>query len=143
MTNRIRIAAAVALLALAPILAAATEDTRENRIEAAKSYLKVVPMQSMIQDAARELAVRLPEDRRGVFLTLLTEEVRVSVLEQASLDAMVKHFTVAEIEAMVAFYGSEEGQRILQKQGKYMAEIAPIMQQEMLRALAAAQQRRP
>ena len=56
-----------------------------------------------------------------------------------TLNALAKNFTVGELNAMVAFYGSPEGKSASKKFGPYMAEVMPQIQQEIKKAVDAAQ----
>ena len=51
------------------------------------------------------------------------------------MEGLVKNFTVGELNAMTAFYGSPEGQSASKKFGPYMAGIMPQIQQEVKKAM--------
>ncbi|MCX5893402.1 MAG: DUF2059 domain-containing protein, partial [Deltaproteobacteria bacterium] len=53
---------------------------------------------------------------------------------------LVKHFTVTELKAMSAFYGSPEGRAIHKKFGDYMADVMPEVNKEVLAALQKVNQ---
>ena len=48
---------------------------------------------------------------------------------------MQKHFTLKEVNYMVATSLSPEGKSVIKKTGDYMADIMPVMQAEILRIL--------
>jgi hypothetical protein len=50
------------------------------------------------------------------------------------LASMAKHFTVDELNALADFYGSREGRSAMKKFGAYMADIMPVIEQEMTKA---------
>ena len=52
---------------------------------------------------------------------------------------MVKNFTVGELKALVAFYGSPEGRSANEKFPTYMRETIPQIQQEVKKAMEVAQ----
>jgi len=115
-------------------IAADTPDTYGNRLAAARSYLEIMPMKDMMRNMAAESAKNLPKNIRPSYIQYMTKTVRVEVLESASLASMAKHFTVRELKALTAFYGSPEGRSAIKKFGIYMADVTPVIQQEMLRA---------
>lgn len=116
-------------------------DTQENRIAAARQYVRVAPLKNMIDDSVGEIAKNLPEDQRAQFVHLMTKVIRIELLEDSAVTSLVKHFTVSEINALAEFYGSPVGQSILKKLGKYMADVMPVIQREIIRAGNAIQEK--
>jgi hypothetical protein len=114
--------------------AADIPDSHENRLAAAKKYLEAVPMKNMAQDFISETAKNIPESKKQSYIQLMTNAFRVDALEGASIEAMTKHFTVKELDALTTFYGAPEGRSIMKKFGAYTADIMPVIQQEALRA---------
>jgi hypothetical protein len=123
------VAMAAALLSQAP--AQTVPDTPANRLAAAKRYLKAVPPMEMVGETLDRLASQIPEQRREEFKQALTQVVTSERIERITLEAIVKHFTVREINALAAFYGSPEGRSIAKKFTAYMADVMPAIQQEL------------
>lgn len=109
-------------------------DTHGNRLVAARAYLEIVPMREMIRDITFESAKNLPESVRSTYIEYMTTTVRAEVLESVALASMAQHFTVGELQALAAFYGSPLGRSAMKKFGAYTADLMPVIQQEMLRA---------
>lgn len=116
------------------VFAADIQDTHGNRLAAAGRYLDAVPLKDMMRDMVIENAKNLPENVRPSFVQFMTETIRVDVMERAALASMAQHFTVKELNAIADFYGSPEGRSAMKKFGAYMADVMPVIQQEMLRA---------
>lgn len=135
-----RTAIALLLLTGAPALAAEAPDTLETRMAAAQKYAVAANLPKMLDDAFKAASQNLPEAEREKFLVLTKKYVRPEPLEAMTITAMVKHFTTRELEALAAFYGSPEGQSAIAKLGPYMAEVLPLVQAEMLRAVQEMQQ---
>jgi hypothetical protein len=106
-------------------------DTPANRLAAAQRYLKAVPPMEMVGETLNQLASQIPEERREEFKEALTQVVTSARIEKITMDAIVKHFTVREINALTAFYGSPEGRSISKKFTAYMADVMPAIQQEL------------
>ena len=126
------------LLACASVIPAATQapaDTPANRLAAAQRYLKAVPPMEMVNQTVDQLAAQLPEDRRDEFKKTLAKVLSSDRIEKITLDAIVKHFTVKEINALTAFYGSPEGRSITKKFSSYMADVMPVIQQELTKVV--------
>jgi hypothetical protein len=123
------------LLLLFPALHASASDSEEERVAAAKRYLEVAQMSKMADDTATELAKTLPAEQRDEFLKFMHDAVRPGVLEQAAMASMVKVFTAEELNALADFFGSPVGRSAMGKFGVYMADVMPVIQQEMFRAL--------
>lgn len=116
------------------VSAADIPDTHGNRLVAARHYLEAVPMKDMMRDMVMESAKNLPEKVRPAYVQFMTKAIRVDVMEGAALASMAQHFTVKELNAIADFYGSAEGRSAMKKFGAYMADVMPVIQQEMLRA---------
>lgn len=112
----------------------AGDDTTEARKTAAKKYMEVVGMERIIEDTSKAMAAQMPEAERVKFLEYMKVADWSKVLE-ASIDGMAKHFTVKEIKALEAFYGSAEGKSIMTKFPTYMNDMMPIVQEETMTML--------
>lgn len=114
--------------------AADIPDSHGTRLAAAQHYLEIVSMKDMVRDMISESAKNLPENVQLSLAQLMTKVIRVDVMERTALASMAQHFTVKEINALADFYGSPEGRSAMKKFGAYMADVMPVIQQEMLRA---------
>jgi len=115
-------------------------DTQENRMTVAKRYAAVMPIEEMVRDSAQMVAQSIAEKDREKFVELMSNDFEIKELERGALDSMVKHFTVRELDALTTFYSSPEGQSVKKKFGEYMADIMPLIEQEMLKALKHMQE---
>jgi hypothetical protein len=113
----------------------AVADTPANRMVAAKRYLKAVPPADMVTETIERVAAQIPEDRREDFKKALSKVVNSQRIEALTLEAVTKHFTVREINALTAFYSSPEGMSISKKFGQYMEDIMPALQDELSEAM--------
>ena len=124
------------LLALfVPAFHASAADSEEERIAAARRYLEVAQMSKITDDTVTELARTIPGDQRERFLEFMHNAIRPEVLERAAMASMVKVFTAEELNALADFFGSPVGRSATGKFGVYMADVMPVIQQEMFRAL--------
>ena len=126
---------ALLLLLLLPAAHASASDSEEERVAAAKRYIEVAQMSKMVDDTVTELAKAVPAGQRDRFLEFTRDAIRPQVLEQAAMASMVKVFTAPELNALADFYGSPVGKSAMSKFGVYMADLMPVIQQEMLRAM--------
>lgn len=110
-------------------------DTKENRTAAAKRYLKAVPPDEMLAHTIDLVAAQLPPERQEEFKAALRKVLKSERLEELTLNAVVKHFTVQEINALSAFYSSREGRSITRKFGAYMSDVMPALQDELEQAM--------
>ncbi len=109
--------------------------TDAEKLAAAERYMATAPLSDMINDMTAKVAVQIPENRRANFIRVMTEEIDMDRLESAVLDAMVKTFTLEELNALADFYGSEVGKSAMAKFGTYMALVMPTIQKEIIRAV--------
>jgi hypothetical protein len=141
--NIVKCFAATALLGLlfscaSPQSPTLTVDTPENRRQAAEAYLRIVPPEDLVRDAAEKVAESLPEAQRTSFMTAMTEDLDWNRLNAAMVDSMVNRFSLAEIEALAKFYGSAEGKSVMKKFGLYLADVMPVVQEAAGKAFAKA-----
>ena len=120
----------------------AMAESQEDRIEAAKAYEKVVSVESMTKDMFDAMRgnpqVGLTDEDIDMILGLYDfDEMRKIMLE-----AMAKHFTVTEINALTEFYSKPEGVSVMKKFPAYMNDLMPYMQQMMMKGMQAAMQKR-
>jgi len=111
------------------------DDSPALREAAAQRYLKAVPVQKMIDDMLIGVMKSVPAEKQTGFDAFIRKTLRPDFIERVSIQAMVKTFTALEINAMTSFYDSPEGRSVQAKMGTYLAEIMPLLQQEMMRAL--------
>ena len=118
-----------------PPVAAPAADSEANRQAAAKQYLAVAPPQELLTEMSQKVVKMLPEKSQKVFLEVMQSKSLQDATYDITLKALVKHFTVNELHAMTAYYGSPEGKAIRQKFGAYMADVMPEVNKEVIAAL--------
>ena len=118
-----------------PSVAAPAADNEENRQAAAKQYLAVAPPQELLTEMSHKVVKMLPEKSQKVFLEVMQSKSLQETTYDITLKALVKHFTVNELHAMTAYYGSPEGKSIRQKYGDYMSDVMPQVNKEVIAAL--------
>jgi hypothetical protein len=114
-------------------------DSEENRLAAAKEYLKIAPPQDLLKEMTNSFAGKLPEPMQKKFNEVMASQALKDSTYQISLKALVKHFTVNELKAMTAFYRSPEGSSIRQKMMPYMSDVMPQVYQEVAKAMKEAE----
>jgi hypothetical protein len=114
-------------------------DNQENRTAEAKRYLEVMPVKDLLHGVASRVVQSLPEQNRKVFIAVIESPGIEQEAYRITLGGLVKNFTVGELNAMVAFYGSPDGQSAAKKFGPLMAEVMPQIQQEVKKAIAETQ----
>jgi hypothetical protein len=114
-------------------------DNPENRTAAAERYLKAMPPTEMLQGLANRVAPNLPEKDRAAFVEVMKSSDLEKAASRITMEGLVKNFTVGELNAMTAFYGSPDGQSAAKKFGPYMMGIMPQIQQEVKKAMEAKQ----
>jgi hypothetical protein len=118
-------------------------DNPENRTAAAKQYLKAMPPKEMLESLATRVAPNLPEKDRKAFMEVMQSANLEKAADRITLEGLVKDFTVGELNAMTAFYGSPEGKSAAKKFGPYMMGVMPQIQQEIKKAMDEKQKLEP
>ncbi len=122
-----------------PQSAKSLPDTPENRTVVAKQYLEIMKPKDMLQSVAGRVVPRLPEQDRKTFTDVMNGPAIEKAAYRITLDGLVKHFTLGELKAMLAFYGSPDGLSAAKKYGPFMGEIMPQIQAEVKKAIGEAE----
>jgi hypothetical protein len=145
--HNMKIHAAALSLALvlgsAGIAVAQTDDSPEARAKAVDRYFQVVSLKDMLTDMVIEVAKQLPPEDREIFKALILKYVRLEVVEAAAKQSLTKHLTVAEINVFTEFLQRPEGKSGISKMKYYYADILPVVQFEMDRAMKEMQSAQP
>lgn len=94
----------------------------------------MVPVSDLINDMSDKMSTQMPAAQADIFRKMMRETIDTAVLEKAMVDSMTKHFSLREIQALTTFYGAPEGKSVMKKMGDYMADVMPVIQQEIYRA---------
>lgn len=106
-----------------------------QRLELAKKMSVIQPASQQVEQAAEQLSLNLPPPDRAAFKARITSAIDDKRLEQTSIDAMARTFTVAELQRMVDYFGTPEARSIAQKMPIYQQLVQP----EIVRMMDAAQ----
>jgi hypothetical protein len=117
----------------------ALEDSPASRATEAERYLKAAPPSEMFADMADNMSKSMPEGQRQQFVDMMTKNLDVQAVTAAMKDGMVKNFTADELAALADFYNSPVGKSAMKKMGVYMADLMPVLQQEVQKAMMKAQ----
>jgi hypothetical protein len=110
-------------------------DNQENRTAVAKQYLEIMPIKDLLHGVGSRVMQSLPEPKRQAFMKVMESPDIEQLAYRITLDGLVKNFTVGELNAMVAFYGSADGQSAIKKFGPLMSEVMPQIQKAVKKAL--------
>ena len=115
-------------------------DTPENRAKVVDEYLKVIPVKDLLDDLTEKLAATVPENKREAFKSMLTKHFDLDALVAAEKQSLAKIFTVGELRAMIAYQSTPEGKSSMKKMGAYIADLMPVVQAELVKAVQATAQ---
>ena len=110
-------------------------DIPADKQQLINEYFKYVPMNKMLNEMAQEVASQMPPDRRKLFIDAMTKNLRVDVLEQTAKTSLAKHLTMDELRMYVEFIKRPEARSAMDKMKFYMADMMPVIQQEVLRSV--------
>ncbi|MFN9622145.1 MAG: DUF2059 domain-containing protein [Cyanobacteriota bacterium] len=128
------------LFTLLTLPAVALEDTPANRQREADRYLLASPPREMMASITEEMAKTMPSDQRAPFQSLLAL-VDIDAVTQVMRQAMIKNFSADELKALADFYGSPAGKSAMKNFSKYMVDVMPGLEVEVMKAMTKAQQK--
>ncbi len=111
------------------------EETLQQRIALSKKMHDIWPVRPKIESAIDVVGEQAPATERARFKAAMRKAMDFNALETKSIETMADIFTVAEIEAMIEFYGSKEGRSVSFKTGDYEAALQPLLLQMIDKAL--------
>jgi len=118
-----------------------TEAVR-RKVALVNAIQSALPAERRVVSVIERFVARLPEDQRGLAKQQLLSLIPPLAIQQIEFDAYMEIYSVRELEAMLAFYSSEEGQSVLAKTGRYEAIVGPriagLMERSLERAAQAA-----
>src|SRR5690554_1806522 len=114
---------------------ATVEDTPQNRAELVERYFELVSLDQMLNESVSEIASGLPAEQRLDFIEFMTKELRFDLLEIAAKQSFAKHMTVQKLSVFIEFMEKPEGKSAMEKMKFYMADITPVLQGEIIRAI--------
>lgn len=120
----------------------AIEDTPENRLIQIERYLEAVPPKEIFEDISNSVSMSFPPAERLEFRILTRDFVDVDVITDAMVASMLKHFTADELAALADLYESPVGRSAMGKMGVYLAEVMPVIEAEVTRAVGEFQERK-
>jgi hypothetical protein len=139
MLNKYFLGAALILSLTAPVFAQDDNDDLSRKLELAKEYSKVVPVEEEINKSIGQLIVNVPVDQRGLFKSILERNIKADRLKAVSELALAETFTIEEIQAMIAYYKSPEGQAVREKMPEYQSKLQPVLEQMVRDSIEAFQ----
>jgi hypothetical protein len=125
------------LLATTPAMAQTAETTA-----AAKRYVEAVPSQKMVDEMLEQFKSNPQINLTEADIAAIGASVKAANLDAVMVDAMAKHFTAGEINALADFYTSANGKSIMKKMPAYMNEIMPTIQKAVMDAVIAEMQKK-
>lgn len=135
---RLQVMQFLAVISLFCCSSAFAGDDLEERRAAAIRYMNVMPMSKILDDSILAMSKQVPEEKRASYVASMKGMINAESLESIALDAMLRTFTVEELNALADFYGSAVGRSAMAKFGEYTAVVLPAVQKELIRARVQA-----
>lgn len=118
-----------------PTIEASTPDTApepsEEAMKAARAYIAVVPAEDEIKAGLEDMLKRVEPSQRVLARSLADKSIDYRALKEGAAKATAESFSVEEIKAMTAFFGSAEGKSIRAKMGAYDQLMQNVMTQAL------------
>lgn len=108
-----------------------------KKIDLAKQYSQVVPVQDEVNTAIENLVLQVPKDDRVLFKSILERTIKVPQLQKTSEMALADIFSEQELQALVTFYSSPEGMAVREKMPEYQQRLKPVLEQMIRESLEA------
>ena len=107
----------------------------KERLALAEKMHEIWPIRIRMENAIDNVAEQVPEERRAEIKAAMRKSMNYDKLQEESIKAMVKTFTVDELKAMIDFYGSDVGRSISGKTSVYESALQPALTGMMDKAM--------
>lgn len=124
------------LAPLSSVAQSAAPESAAEKAAAAERYFKAVPFLELQQGMTDEIAKQVAPEHRADFVRFMNTDVNWKLIEASARESLSKHLTTAELNAMSDFMDKPEGKSAMHKMKYYMADVMPIIQKELQRAMA-------
>jgi hypothetical protein len=109
--------------------------TLEHRMELAKTMHGINPLTPQIDGEVRRASLTVPLKDREPFIAAMTTVINHKAIEEISIRAMAEIYSVAELEAMVDYYGKPEAKSATAKIGDWARMVQPQLSRIIDRAI--------
>ena len=114
-------------------------DTPANRQVQADRYLAAAPPKELFENMTKRITASVPEGpQRDQMIKMFTTGLDMDAMSKAMKESLIKHFTAEELKALADFYGSPVGKSAMSKMGDYTADLMPVIQSQMQKAMGGA-----
>ncbi len=114
-------------------------DTPANRQVQVDRYMQAVPTKEMLATMTKAVLGQIPAGpQHDKMEKMLTTGIDMDAINHAQKDALVKHMTADELKALADFYSTPAGKSAMSKMGDVMADLQPMMQAQIMKAVQAA-----
>lgn len=107
---------------------AESDDVEAAKFALAKKIIAINPVEDDLNRTINQIAERVPANRRALFKSIMDRSIKIDRLNTAAQLAFTEVFTLAELEAMYAFYSSPEGQAVQNKMPQFNERINPVIE---------------
>ena len=106
-------------------VATVQSNDRAERLKYATDFADIKPIREAINRDIEAATMGMTDDEKEEFMRFIQLRINYEKIEQDSINTMADMFTVAELKAMVGYYGSAEGKSAEEKAMVYTSKIGP------------------
>ena len=123
-------------LTFSSISFAADTTAKEKAID---EYFQIMSIKDVHQEMIQEITKNMPPEKKKFFTEALNSNFDFQRVESAAKQSLAKHLTLVEIQVFVEFMKRPAAQSAMKKMKYYMADLMPVMQDEIKKAIGRAQ----
>lgn len=111
------------------------EDSPEARQKAVDRYFKAISFHELRQEMFDEMSKRMPDKMSDEIFQRMINKINWDLIESAAKESLKKHMTAEEITVLAEFVEQPAGKSAMKKMKFYMADLMPVLQQELYRVV--------
>lgn len=121
----------------ANLVAQVSADDMAERMRLSRELHDVRHIRDRIDETIEAISKTMPEADRADFLTYMSATMDFDRLEELSIKYAAETYTASELQAMIAYFGSPDGQSAEAKGADYAAKVSKDIEKEIDAAMMA------
>lgn len=108
---------------------------QETKTELARTYVKLSTTRENVEDVLESIFDPKHTGAAKAQIEKVLKSINFSAVERVTVESVSRRMTETELKAAISYLTSPEGKSVIQKQREVAKDIAPIMQQEVMKAM--------
>ena len=115
-----------------------TQQAPADSAELARSVAALMPLEEQVDAFAKVVAQTLPAEKQALFISIMKKNVDVPTLRTAAAQALVKTYTVDELNTMKEMYSKPGSKEVIAKMDNFSEAMKPAVEAMVIKGVNEA-----